>query len=158
MVMVGMADLNSVQSPGALTTLGLGSCVGITLWDPVTKVAGMAHCMLPDSSEISNNSNIAKFVDTALIRMINDMVRLGANKSRLKAKLAGGAQMFALNAANPSMRIGDRNVEAAKKCLRQAGIPIVAEDTGDSYGRTIELHSDDGRLVIKTVGKGNKIL
>ena len=158
MVMVGMADLNSVKDPGALTTLGLGSCVGITLWDPITKVSGMAHCMLPDSTEISNNSNVAKFVDTALMRMINDMVRLGANKTRMRAKLAGGAQMFALNSTNATMRIGDRNVEAAKKCLREAGIPIVAQDTGDNYGRTIELHSDDGRLVIKTVGKGQKIL
>ncbi|MCL2171601.1 MAG: chemotaxis protein CheD [Defluviitaleaceae bacterium] len=157
-ILVGMADLNVVKDPGKLTTLGLGSCVGICLWDPSSKVSGMAHCMLPDSASIANNTNVAKFVDSALIRLINDMVRAGANKNKIKAKLAGGAQMFAFNSTNESMRIGDRNVEAALRRLREMGIPLIGRDTGEDYGRTIELYTDDGRVVIKTIGRGLKTI
>ncbi len=154
LTIVGMADLKAVKSPGALTTLGLGSCVGIALYDSIHKVAGLAHAMLPDSTQIQNNSNVAKFVDTAIIRLILDMEKLGAKRVMLKAKLAGGAQMFMLNSTNASMRIGDRNVEASINVLRKLSIPILAKETGDSFGRTVELYAEDGRFVIKTIGHG----
>jgi len=155
-VMVGMADMNIVKDPGVLVTLGLGSCVGICLYDPTSKVSGMAHCMLPDSTAIANNSNVAKFVDTAVIRLVNDMGRAGANKRAIIAKLAGGAQMFAFSATNDTMRIGDRNVDAAIKILKELNIPIKSMDVRENYGRTIELYTQDGRLTIKTIGKGVK--
>jgi chemotaxis protein CheD len=158
MIIVGMADLNAAKSPGALTTLGLGSCVGIALYDAVHKVAGLAHIMLPDSRLIQNNGNIAKFADTATVRLITDMTRMGARKELLKAKLAGGAQMFAFNTTNESMRIGDRNVEATLKLLKQLNIPVLAQDTGNTYGRTVELYADDGRFLIKTIGHGTRVL
>lgn len=97
MIKVGMADMNITTHPGVLTTLGLGSCIGIALYDPSTKIAGLAHIMLPDSTQIKNNSNVAKFADTATVQLLAQMVKIGANKSRVKAKLAGGAQMFAFN-------------------------------------------------------------
>ncbi|MCL2752843.1 MAG: chemotaxis protein CheD [Defluviitaleaceae bacterium] len=155
-VMVGMADMNITKDPGVLITLGLGSCVGICLYDPTSKVAGMAHCMLPDSTQIMNNDNLAKFVDTAIIRLINDMGRAGANKRAIVAKLAGGAQMFAFNSTNDSMRIGDRNVDASIKILKELNIPIKSMDVRENYGRTIELHTSTGILNIKTIGKGTK--
>ena len=155
-VLVGMADMNISKHPGMLVTLGLGSCVGICLYDPISKVAGMAHCMLPDSTVIANNSNIAKFVDTAVIRLINDMGRAGANKKSIAAKIAGGAQMFAFSSKNDTMRIGDRNVDAAIKILKQLGIPVKSMDVRENYGRTIEFHTADGSLTVKTVGKGIK--
>ncbi|MDR1539935.1 MAG: chemotaxis protein CheD [Clostridiales bacterium] len=158
MIIVGMADLNATKTPGALTTLGLGSCVGIALYDPFNRVAGLAHIMLPDSTQIQNNSNAAKFADTAAIKLISDMQRLGAKKEHLKAKIAGGAQMFAFTSANESMRIGDRNVEATIRLLKILGIPILARDTGDNYGRTVELYADDGRFLIKTIGHGSRLL
>ena len=158
MTMVGMADMNLVKHPGALTTLGLGSCVGIALYDPITKIAGLAHCMLPDSTQIQNNTNQAKFVDTAIDGLVKDMVKLGAQQRRIVAKVAGGAQMFAFNSSNDSMRIGDRNVDATTQILRKMRIPIVATDVRENYGRTVELHSDDGRLVIKTIGRGVKTI
>lgn len=158
MILVGMADLNSSKAPGALTTLGLGSCVGISLYDPISKVIGMAHCMLPDSTQIQNNTNIAKFVDTATVKLVDDMVKKGAARRRIVAKLAGGAQMFAFGSTNETMRIGDRNVDASRKVLRNLGINIIAQDIGENYGRTIEIHSDDGRLVIKTIGRGLKTI
>ena len=157
-IIVGMGDLNCTKNPGVLATIGLGSCVGISLYDPLSKVIGLAHCMLPDSTKILNNTNLAKFVDTAVIRLINDMARIGANKRNLKAKIAGGAQMFNFNSTNELMRIGDRNVEATYKVLGQLCIPICGEDTGDNYGRTVELYSEDGRMLIKTIGHGNRVI
>jgi chemotaxis protein CheD len=158
MVVVGMADMKTAKAPVVLTTLGLGSCVGIALFDLSTKVIGMAHCMLPDSTAITNNSNIAKFVDSAVVRLVNDMGRAGANKIKIQAKVAGGAQMFAFNSTSDSMRIGDRNFEATLKILRELNIPLVAKDCGSNYGRTIELYPDDGKLLIKTAGQGNKFI
>jgi chemotaxis protein CheD len=81
---------------------------------------------------------------------------MGARKERVVAKLAGGAQMFAFSQSNDMMRIGARNVVASQKILKELGIPIIASDTGANYGRTIELYTEDGRLVIKTIGHGIK--
>ena len=153
-----MADLNVTRAPGMLTTLGLGSCVGIALYDPHTKIAGLAHIMLPDSTKIENNSNPAKFADTAMAKLIQEMTKMGANKGHIRAKIAGGAQMFALNAKNDEMRIGDRNVEATLRLLKQYTIPLIAYEVGANFGRTVELYAEDGRFLIKTIGHGNRIL
>ena len=158
MIKVGMADLKVCKAPDNLTTLGLGSCVGACVYDPVTKVSGMLHCMLPDSTKIANNQNRAKFADSGLDDLIAEMVKLGAEKSRLVAKIAGGAQMFAFSGNNDMLRVGDRNVEAVKTKLSAMRIPIKAEDTGLNYGRTIEFFSETGNLVIKSVGKENKTI
>ena len=157
-IIVGMADLNVTTAPGVLTTLGLGSCVGIALYDPHAKVAGLAHIMLPDSTKIHNNTNVAKFADTALVKLIRDMESTGAKKLRLQAKIAGGAQMFAINSTNESLRIGDRNVEATLRLLKENHIPLIAYEVGANYGRTVELYAEDGRLLVKTIGHGNRIL
>lgn len=158
MIKVGMADLNVCVSPNAITTLGLGSCVGIVLYDPVRKIAGMVHIMLPDSTKILNNENKAKFADTGIDVLISQMLSIGADRRCLIAKIAGGAQMFAFGNNNEMMRIGDRNVEATKLKLSQLGISIIAEDTGSNYGRTIEFYPENGILLIKSVGKEKKYL
>lgn len=155
-IKVGMADLNSARHPCMLTTLGLGSCVGVVLYDSTTRVVGLAHVMLPCSEQAKNNGNIAKFADTAIVRLVEDMIRLGARKERIIAKLAGGAQMFAFNQSSDLMRIGYRNVMASKEKLKELKIPVISEDTGGNYGRTIEAYSDDGRLMVKTIGFGIK--
>ena len=156
LIKVGMADLNTVYSPGILTTLGLGSCVGICLYDPSTKISGLAHIMLPSSAQIKNNSNIAKFADTGIVKLIEDMIKMGAKRSKLVSKIAGGSQMFNFNDASDIMRIGARNVTATKETLKSLNVPIIAEDTGGNYGRTIELYSETGILLIKTIGYGMK--
>lgn len=155
-IKVRMADLNVAKYPDILTTLGLGSCVGIALYDPIARVGGLAHIMLPDSTQIKNNSNIAKFADTATVKLIEEMINIGAKKDRIVAKLAGGAQMFSFSQSSDLMRVGARNVSAAQAILEKLGIPIIAFDTGENYGRTIELYTEDGRLVIKTIGHGIK--
>ena len=158
MIVVGMADLNATRNPGVLTTLGLGSCVGIALYDSVNKVAGLAHAMLPDSKLFANNTNRMKYVDTCIVDLIIKMRLQGAKKENLKAKIAGGAQMFAFNSTNDSMRIGDRNVESTLKILASMSIPVLAKETGLNFGRTVELYSEDGRFVIKTVYNGTKTI
>lgn len=158
MIKVGMADLKICPYPNAITTLGLGSCVGVALYDPVSKVGGLAHVMLPDSTQIRNNSNRAKFADTGIQDLVNLMVRAGANKGRLVAKIAGGAQMFAFNGQSDMVRIGARNVEASKLKLKQLGIRLLAEDTGLDYGRTVEFYTETGDFLIKSVGKAKKTI
>lgn len=158
MIKVGMADLKVCTAPNALTTLGLGSCVGVCLYDSATKVAGMVHVMLPDSTQILRESSRAKFADTGIEDLIEQMKALGASVSRMTAKIAGGAQMFAFNASvGDLMRIGDRNVQAVKEKLKVRGISIIAEDTGLDYGRTIEFYAETGKLLVKSVGKENKV-
>ena len=157
-IKVGMADLNVCVSPNGITTLGLGSCVGIALRDPVTKIGGLAHVMLPDSSAIRNNSNIPKFADTGIEELVRRVVAKGASRTRLVAKIAGGAQMFAFQSKSEMVRVGERNVEASKKKLAELKIPILAEDTGDSYGRTVIVYPESGDFVIRAVGKPEKII
>ena len=159
LVKVGMADLNVVGNAGILRTTGLGSCVGLTLYDPQTKVAGMAHVMLP-SSDIAreNQINVAKYADTALPVLVDKLVDIGASKRRLIAKMAGGAQMFAFAGSGDTMRIGPRNVESCKEMLKKLGISLLSEDTGANYGRTIEINSETGILTIRSVQKGVKEL
>lgn len=153
MVRVGMADLNVCAAPDAITTLGLGSCVGIVLYDPVKKLAGMVHVMLPDSTKIIHNENKAKFADTGINELLDRLVKLGASRSRITAKIAGGAQMFGFQNASDLLRVGEKNVEATKLQLQKLKIPILAQDTGANYGRTIEFYPETGELLIKSVGK-----
>lgn len=155
-VKVGMADLKVAIEDCILKTTGLGSCVGVTLFDPLKKIAGMAHVMLP-TSDIAREGqfNSAKYADTAIPEMIEKMKKVGAVVQRMEAKLAGGSQMFAFS-GNDTMRIGPRNVESCKEILKQFSIPIIAEDTGGNYGRTIELHSTSGVLTIRSVKQGVK--
>jgi chemotaxis protein CheD len=157
-VKVGMADLKSTKAPSTIMTSGLGSCIGICLYDTIAKVGGMAHIMLPDSNLARANDNKAKFANTAVPILIEEMLKLGAIKSRIVAKIAGGAQMFSFPGATDIMKIGDRNAEAVKVALKQANIRILAEETGGNFGRTIEMELETGKLYIRTIDKGEKVV
>jgi len=156
-IVVGMADLKVAKHPDTLTTLGLGSCVGITLFDRAKHIGGMAHCMLPTYKGFEGQ-NIAKFVDSAVIELINQLVRIGATRTALVAKIAGGAHMFGRSQNSDMLKIGERNAAAGLAILRQLSIPVQANDTGGSHGRTIELNIETGALRIKTVGAGEKFI
>lgn len=158
LIKVGMADLAVCISPDSVTTLGLGSCVGVAIRDPITKIGGLAHVMLPDSGAIRNNSNIYKFADTGITELINQMEKAGAKRSRMVAKLAGGAQMFAFQNKSELVRVGDRNVEACRAKLKEFGIRILAEDTGQTFGRTVVYYPETGDYVIKAVGKEERVI
>lgn len=157
-IKVGMADLNICKAPDMITTLGLGSCIGIAVYDPVTKIGGLAHIMLPDSTQMRNNSNIAKFADTGIEELIKRVTMAGANRRRLVAKIAGGAKMFEVKGMSSVGNVGERNALASKEKLSQLGIPLIAEDTGLNFGRTVELYPETGEFYIKAVGKPLKII
>lgn len=159
-IKVNMADLNTTHCPGVLTTLGLGSCVGIVLYDTKSKISGMAHVMLPTSSIAQPGTiNEAKFADTAIDKLLKAMFALGANKSNMTAKIAGGSQMFASkNGSNDILKIGQKNVEQTISILKEMAIPLIANDTGGNFGRTIEFYSETGLLLIKTIGHGVKYI
>ena len=158
LIKVGMADYKVGCYPASLISYGLGSCIGIAIYDPITKIGGLAHIMLPDSKQARSAENSAKFADTCLPIMLEAMIKLGAMKSRMTAKIAGGAQMFAFTNSTDIMRVGERNAEAVRAVLRKIDIRLIADDTGGNYGRTVELKLDTGVFKIKTIDKGEKEL
>lgn len=158
LIKVGMADYKTGSHPSSLISYGLGSCVGIAIYDSVAKVGGLAHIMLPDSTQSRATENPAKFADTCLPLMMDEILKLGAAKSRVWAKIAGGAQMFTFANATDIMRVGERNVEAVRQMLKKMDIKMINEDTGGNYGRTVELKLDSGIFRIKTIDKGEKEL
>lgn len=157
-IKVGMADLKICHSPAAITTLGLGSCVGICLRDPMTKVGGLAHIMLPDSTAFRTVEKMAKFADTGIHELVRLLEQNGASSRRLEAKIAGGATMFSYNTTSATMRVGEKNVEATLKILGELNIPVLAQDTGENYGRTIVYYPETGELIVRAVGKNEKAI
>lgn len=155
-IVVGISDYNIAKDGDVLVTYALGSCVGICLYDPLTKIAGLSHIMLPSITEFTDprmTTQRGKYADTAIELLIQNMINSGALRIRLRAKIAGGAQMFApLNNKNLA-GIGERNVIAVKKELARLRIPIVAEDTGKDYGRTQFINAEDGKMRIKAVNR-----
>lgn len=153
-IKVGIADLNVVLDPGAIMTIGLGSCIGIALYDKTTKVAGLAHIMLPDSTQFKSNTNPMKFADLAIPMLIEKMENQGCNKRNIVAKIAGGASMFNFSDKSIISDIGKRNSDAVKKTLKDESIRVIAEETGGNKGRTMILKANDGSVILKVVGQG----
>ena len=154
-IVVGISDLNIAMNGDVLVTYALGSCVGICLYDPVSKIARLSHIMLPTINDFKDsNPQKEKFADSAIEVLLNKMAAAGALKIRIRAKIAGGAQMFAPQNNTNLAGIGERNVQAVKNELARLRIPIVAQDTGKDYGRTLYLNSEDGVMKIKSVNKG----
>ena len=154
-VKVGIADMNIAKAPDKIRTSGLGSCVGIVLYDERSTTVGMIHVMLPDSTlGRTDKINLAKFADTGITAMVEQLKIEGIQPYKLRAKIAGGAQMFQFTSSRDTMRIGPRNVEAVKEYLKKFSIPIVSEDTGGNSGRTIEFDPTTKLLNIRTVNQG----
>lgn len=156
-IKVGIADLKFVKVPDTIRTSGLGSCVGVVVYDATIKIAGMAHVMLPDSKSAKKTDfNQHKYADTVIPILIETLLNDGARKFALKAKIAGGAQMFSFSSKNDMLRVGERNVEAVKRVLDQYRIPIIGEDIYGNSGRTIEFSPETSLLHIRTVSQGLK--
>lgn len=157
-IRIGIAEYKIARAPVRIITTGLGSCVGVCLWDPLLKIGGMVHVMLPDSSQARNVINQAKYADTGIKLLIEDLCLKGVPRSRLVAKIAGGAQMFNFPSAKGVIRVGEHNILAVKKVLEFNEITLLAEDIGGNYGRTIEFFTEDGQLHVKSIRKGVKII
>ncbi len=153
-IKVGIADLNVAYSPDKLITVGLGSCIGIAIYDKEVGLGGLAHIMLPDSSQFNKVSNEMKFADLAIPILVKDMIKKGAKLKNMKAKIAGGASMFNFSDKSIIMDIGKRNGVAVKNALKILSIPIVGEDIGGNKGRTLIFETINGLLFIRTVGIG----
>ncbi|BAF60246.1 MAG: chemotaxis protein CheD [Pelotomaculum sp.] len=159
-IQVGIADLKVAVQPVRLITLGLGSCVGVSLYDPVMKVGGLLHIMLPDSTQFNNAVKLkpAKFADLGLPLLVAEVRRLGGRVNNLQAKIAGGAQMFSGLNEKFALNIGERNINMTRKVLKDLGIKILAEDVGGSKGRTMILDTASGNVYIRTVGSQLKVI
>jgi chemotaxis protein CheD len=156
-IYVGIAEMRVAKSPLILSTLGLGSCVGATLFDPQLQIGGLVHILLP-SSNGEPPGNRAKYADSGIPELVEQLISMGARRSALVAKIAGGANMFSSAGSGNVFIIGQRNVEACLSALKEQKIRLVSSDTGGNYGRTIELNTENGQLLIKTIGHGTKYI
>lgn len=148
-IIVGIAEMAVAKSPETITTLGLGSCVGIVLYDRIHKIGGLAHVLLP-TAPAGEMVNIAKYANTAVDELVRRMTASGANPHLLTAKLAGGAHMFGTTEQSDVMQVGKRNVEYSKTSLAKNAITVLAEDVGGTNGRTIVLDCETGSLTVRT--------
>ena len=158
-VRVKVADHAVARGEHVITTFGLGSCVAIMLYDPASKVGGLAHILLPSPAMSRETSNPAKFPETIVPLMIEEMRALGMSAgARITAKLVGGASMFGQLTSGAGINIGERNVLATREVLAQHRIPILAEDIGLDYGRSVYFHLDDGQVEVRSIKKGDRVI
>ncbi len=158
-IIVGLGELRATSAGNAIVVcLGLGSCVAFCGYDPVSRVAGMAHMVLPSSNGRAPSQSSPKFVDCAIPMLMEEMVGLGAAKSRIAARLVGGAQVIDFHEKSRSLDIGGQNVQSAIAVLERLGVSLEAAETGGNKGRTVRLHAGSGRLLVSTLGGSEREL
>jgi len=153
---VKMADWAVDQEDAQLVILGLGSCIGVALYDDYTKIGGLAHVMLPKSK--GSNKTEAKYADTAVPFLLEKMIKKGAKRRRLKAKIVGGAGMFKTEGGQSVMQIGQKNIKAVKEVLKNENIRIIGSDLAKDYGRSMYFHLNDGKVRVTAFNKENIII
>lgn len=153
-VLIGSIDLT--RAPNRLASV-LGSCIGLAIWDPELRMAGMAHILLPDSRGQANESLPGKYADHAVPTLVRSLVERGANRERLRAKFAGGARMFTRVTAGGTGDVGASNVSAVKQALTTARISVLAEDVGGNRGRKIVFDPASGSFAVDTLDATNAI-
>jgi chemotaxis protein CheD len=144
-------ELRVAEAPARLVIHGLGSCVAVFLYDPTTRVGGMAHVLLPAPPRSEPADRTGRYATTAVATIVEESIRLGAQRTALLAKITGGSRMFSFDVASNRLTVGDKNVEAALRALERAGIEVVATDVGGASGRTVVADLGDGSLTITTV-------
>jgi len=150
LINVGVAQVKNGTNPTVLRTI-LGSCVGICIYDRMKKIGGLAHVLLPNDT--SNGASPEKYADTAIPLLVNRLIKEGAKKEFMSAKIAGGASMFKFESNIALGQIGDRNIEETKKILGNLGISLLEDDVGGNAGRVIDFFLNDGHLKVKASGK-----
>jgi chemotaxis protein CheD len=158
-VRVKVADYAVRRGNEVIATIGLGSCVAIALYDRESRTGGLAHILLPSMAMSRETSNPAKFPETIVPIMLAEMRALGmASNARVAAKIAGGASMFGQLVNGTGINVGERNVLATREALAAAGVQLLAEDTGLDYGRSVYFHLADGRVDVRSLKKGDRVL
>ncbi len=157
-VVVGLGEIQVSRDPASvLTCLGLGSCIGISAYDPVARVGGMAHIVLP-SSDGKSTPNSAKYADVGIPALLEELHKVGAIRLRLVVKLAGGAQMSKAPGHQATFQIGERNYTAVQEALARQRIAVAAVDVGGNRGRTFKLYVESGRALVSAAGLEGKEL
>ncbi len=156
-IKIGIADMKIARREGVLITHALGSCIGITLYDPVIKLGALIHIMLPQATG-GKDINLFKFADTGIQETLRKLAVFGGVKNRYVCKIAGGAQMFAVNGGGSIGNIGKRNIESVRNVLSAEGIRIRNQDVGGNYARTMLMNVEDGMVKLRTIGRPEIIL
>ncbi|WP_333589645.1 chemotaxis protein CheD [Ligilactobacillus acidipiscis] len=158
---VGISDYKISYAPNKIMTVGLGSCIGTIVYDPVSKIGGLSHIMLPDSKPFEKNGtsglNLAKYANTALPLMVKEL-KQKAPRAKFQAKISGGANMFGFKNNLTTANIGQRNVDAVLNQLASLQIPLVGQDTGGSSGRTMVVDLNDFSTLIRVVRQENRYI
>lgn len=152
---VGIAEYEVTTESAILTTSGLGSCIGIGIYDEQTGAAGLVHIMLPTAEDV-DGGNRAKFADTGVADLVEALEDVGASSTTMEAKIAGGSDM--LDFSENGSSIGSRNIQQVRTTLDEHGIPITGEDVGGEHGRSLQLESDSGDLVVKSANTDSVVL
>ena len=156
LIEVQMAQMKISEAPAVLVTKGLGSCLGITFFDPVKKIGAMAHPMLPDINNARVKSNPCRFVNSVIIHTLEGLEKKGCLSSRIVVKIFGGAHMFSFINTDSVLNVGQKNIEMALATLKGLNLRIAGQEVGGTFGRTISLHLNDGKVLVKTVSWGEK--
>lgn len=157
-LIIGIADMKIGAEDDMLVTYALGSCVGIMLYDRIRKMGALIHVLLPDSKSAAKVLNPYKFADIGIEKTVLELEKKGILRGSLKAKIAGGAQMFKTSNTSSNLNIGERNIAATKTALQKLRIPIIAQDVGLDYGRTVKFNLKDGSVIIKSIKSAEKII
>lgn len=155
---VGLGEQAISRDPGEiLVAYGLGSCIGVAMTDPVARLSGLLHAVLPQAhgKTESEGSNASKYVESGIERLVAALVREGANRSRLAVRIVGGANMLT-SGVTRSFDIGTRNIEAAKTTLSRLNLPISASEVGGNTGRTVRVYVANGRVTVRVIGESER--
>ncbi|MCK5037599.1 MAG: chemotaxis protein CheD [Thermoplasmata archaeon] len=151
-ILVEVGKYRVASNPTILKSIGIGSCLSIILYEPDKRIGGMIHAMLPYYGEGRDKHNPIKYVDTSIYILLDDLLRMGAKKEKIIAKIAGGSQMFSFLGSD-IMNVGERNIKAAKETLKKEKIRLKSEETGGNCGRTVILDMVTGGLTIRKVSE-----
>lgn len=154
---VGIGDMKMTRGTGKIITYALGSCIGITFWNPKLHLGALLHIMLPEQVD-RGDANVFKYADSGLRETIRKLGVFGAARAGTTVKIAGGAKMFEIRGSTDFGNIGERNTRMVKKILAEEGFRISAEDTGGTYARTMILDVDTGDVVVRTMGRAERHL
>lgn len=158
-ILVGMAEIQVARSQAQFQCMGLGSCIGVCALDPLLGVGGVAHIMLPQAPADKFVDKLGKFVDTALPELISRMSSLGAEPSRIRIAVAGGAQVSKFGADQGRVtQIGEKNVQAVQAAIEKLQLRLAKADTGGNMGRTLHFDIETGVVRVRTVNRGEREL
>ncbi|MCU0650948.1 MAG: chemotaxis protein CheD [Candidatus Omnitrophica bacterium] len=158
LIEVQMGKMELAQAPDRLITRGLGSCLGITFYSPVNKIGAMVHPMLPDIDKSKIKSNPSRFVNSGIILALQELEKRSCPRSLIEIKLFGGAHMFSFINTDSALNVGQKNIEMAHAILKDLNLKVIVEEVGGTFGRTIELDTETGKVLVKTVSWGEKVV